>query len=290
MTLSRALKQHSLPFLVGWGVRRTLRLLTGRWRTLPDFVIIGGQRCGTTSLYNYLVENPAVVPAFMKEVHFFDNRFHKGLTWYRAHFSLERDRRRAREQGRASRVTGEATPYYLIHPHAPRRLFETMPQVRLIVLLRNPVDRALSQYHHQVRTGVEHLSFKEAIEKEMRELAGEREKMLADDDYQSPLMQSYSYLARGVYVDQLERWHRHFDREQLLILKSEDFYRDPASTVRQVCLFLGLPAWTGGPYPQYNRGEYANMDQALRQRLAAYFQPHNQRLCDYLGFDLGWDA
>jgi hypothetical protein len=289
MALRRALQRHSLPFLIGWGLRRSLRLLTGRWRALPDFIIIGGQRCGTTSLYHYLVGHPAVAPAFMKEVHFFDTRYDKGLNWYRAHFPLARERRRSREKGRLPMVSGEATPYYLLHPHAPKRIAASLPEVKLIALLRNPVNRAVSQYHHQVRMGAEPLSFEAAIEKEIREGAGERQKMLVDEAYQSPMFQGYSYLARGVYVEQLQRWHRHFEWERLLILCSEDLYRDPAATVQQVVEFLGLPAWRGGPYPPYNRGVYDDLDEDLRQRLAAHFREPNQRLYDYLGRDFGWD-
>jgi len=290
----RALRRYSPAYLAGWGLRRTARLLTGRWRTLPDFIIIGAQRCGTTSLYNYLVERQAIVPAFMKEVHFYDNHFHQGLNWYRSFFPLEKERRGCEAAGRPF-VTGEATPYYLIHPHAPRRVHDTLPGVRLIVLLRNPVDRALSQYHHQVRMGLETLSFEEAIEKEERVLAAERERVAADQVYQSPLLQSYSYLARGVYVDQLQAWLGFFPRQQVLILRSEDFYADVVATVAQVLRFLGLPAARdkahagGDEYRTYNQGEYGAMDAALRARLVAYFAPHNRRLYDYLGVDLGWD-
>ena len=138
MTLSRALKQHSLPFLVGWGVRRTLRLLTGRWRTLPDFVIIGGQH--SAPLYNYLVENPAVVSAFMKEVHFLD-RFTRG-THMRA-TSLERDRRRAPLNQPRPR------PYSSIHPHAPPAFIRNHAPGAAHRMFQNPVDRALSQYRHR---------------------------------------------------------------------------------------------------------------------------------------------
>jgi hypothetical protein len=273
----RALGTYSLPYLAAWTVRRTGRMLTGRWRRLPDFLIIGGQRCGTTSLYNYLVEHPGVAPAFMKEVHFFDNRFHKGPNWYRAHFPL-----------RESQVTGEATPYYLFHPQAPARAFATVPGARLIVLLRNPIERAFSQYHHQVRMGLETLSFEEAIEREKEGLAAEQNRLEADREYRSALHQTYSYLARGIYVDQLRAWQRFYDRGQMLVLKSEDFYGDPPAALAQVAAFLGLPACSSGSYPRYNRGDYAELSAPLRQRLGEYFAPHNRRLYEFLGTDLGW--
>ena len=275
--LRRALSRHSLPYLAMWATRRAWRMLTKRWRRLPDFLIIGGQRCGTTSLYNYLVEHPGVAPAFVKEVHFFDNRFEKGPGWYRAHFPLG-----------GSKVTGESSPYYLFHPHAPRRAFATVPGARLIVLLRNPIERAISQYHHQVRMGLETLSFEAALDKEARELAGEQERMEADEGYHSPLHQAYSYLARGIYVDQLGAWLRYYEREQMLILRSEDLYADPPATLARTTAFLGLPAWSPDSYPRYNRGDYAELSAAMRRRLGDYFEPHNQRLYEFLDIDFGW--
>ncbi len=291
MTVKRALDRHSLPFLAGWALKRSARLLTARRRRLPDFVIIGGQRCGTTSLYNYLVQHPGVDPAFMKETHFFDTHYHKGTNWYRAFFPLEGERAPAtapstRDGERP--LTGESSPYYLFYPHAPGRLLRTIPQARLIALLRNPVERAYSHYHHEVDMGLEDLSFEAALEREDRELPREAEKVLKDETYRSFFYQNYTYLSRGIYVDQLERWMGLFGSEQILVLKSEDFYSDPAATLRQVCEFLGLPPWELKSYKKYNLARYAPMEPATRQRLIAYFEGHNQRLYEFLGCDLGW--
>ncbi|NLF13599.1 MAG: sulfotransferase domain-containing protein [Anaerolineaceae bacterium] len=265
---------------------------------MPDFVIIGGQRCGTTSLYNYLVQHPGVSPAFMKETHYFDTHYHRGINWYRAFFPLEgkvpsapagqgrgtapgtRDRQRT--------LTGESSPYYLFYPHAPGRLARTVPQARLIALLRNPIERAYSHYHHEVKMGIERLSFEDALDREEKELPAEVEKVLQDETYRSFFYQNYTYLSRGIYVDQLERWTGLFDSEQLMVLKSEDFYADPAATLVQVCEFLDLPPWQLSSYKQYNLARYAPMEASTRERLAAYFEEHNQRLYSFLGHDLGW--
>jgi hypothetical protein len=294
-------------------------MATSPLRTLPDFVIIGAQRCGTTSLYNYLVQHPDVAPAFIKETHFFDLYFGRGLNWYRAYFPILSGLS-WKEPGagwlgqilpghgpatvgvrQRHVLTGESTPYYLFHPHAPRRIEEAVPNVKLLVLLRNPVDRAHSHYHHEVRMGAEERSFEEAIEREEKSLASETARLLEDEGYRSFTHMHHSYLARGIYVDQIQRWTEFFGRDQMMILRSEDFYHDPSACLEQVMHFLGLPgsgeypraqSGTGqkqGSYEKYRLGQYAEMDAATRRQLDAYFEPHNQRLFGYLGTDLGWE-
>jgi hypothetical protein len=274
-------------------------MATARMRTLPDFLIIGAQRCGTTSLYNYLVEHPSVSPAFMKETHFFDFNFHKGVNWYRAFFpsagllsspyqvplqARHSDARPPgqRSDGRRQRLTGESTPYYLFYPHAPRRVKETIPGVKLIVLLRNPVDRAYSHYHHEVRTGAEKASFEDALERERETMPREVAKIREDARYTSFSHVHHAYLSRGIYVDQLQPWVELFGRERMIIISSEDFYADPATAVGQVFDFLGMPGWTSSRYKKYNEAQYDRMDTAIRDRLIAYYKPHNQRLYEYL--------
>src|SRR5437667_354107 len=228
-----------------------------------------------------------------KDIHFFDRRFDKGLSWYRGHFPTRLGKYYSQRVRQQPFVTGEASPSYLFHPHAPGRVAQLLPGARLIVLLRNPVDRAYSQYFHAIELGHESLSFEEAIEGEEERTARERERILADERYYSHAYKHRSYLTRGIYVEQLRAWMELFGREQFLILKSEDFYADPAGTLKQVLAFLQLPETEPLPnkraYEQFNTNAYSGMDPALRQRLSEYFRPHNARLYDYLGVDFGWD-
>jgi len=251
---------------------------------LPDFLIIGAQKCGTTSLYHILMDHTHVAPAFKKELHYFDSsKFAKGAEWYRSNFpppSFENGQRI---------ITGEASPYYLYHPLAARRASQVVPQAKLIALLRNPVDRAYSDYRHRFSDGVETLSFEEAIEAEEERISGEREKILADEGYLSTSHRRYSYLARGVYVDQLRQWHEYFERDQLLVMKSEDFFARPEESLKDVLDFLELPVWDRKDYGRgRNRRSYDPMSPAVRERLESYFEPHNQRLYEYLSADFGW--
>ena len=184
-------------------LEKLYRGLTSPIRLLPDFLIIGTQRGGTTSLYNYLMGRPGVGPAAVKELHFFDKKFHKGSTWYRAHFPTGIQKYAFELTRKHHFVTGEASAYYLFHPHAPRRIAQLLPDAKLIVLLRNPIDRAYSQYNFEVDLGRESLSFEDAVAAEEERIGKERERILADERYVSFDHSRYSYLARGVYVDQL---------------------------------------------------------------------------------------
>ncbi len=262
-------------------------------RLLPDFLIIGTQRGGTTSLYHYLQAHPSVYAAATKDTHFFDKKFHKGVGWYRAHFPTRMVRTYAQRFRQPPFVTGEASPSYLFYPHAPKRVATVLPQVKLIVLLRNPVSRAYSQYYHAIELGHETLSFEESLEREEERTAKEYELMLTDEYYYSHAYKHQSYLSRGIYVDQLQSWLALFPREQFLILKSEEFYADPAATLKQVLAFLGLPEVAlpdrKQHYKQYNNNTYRKMEPALRQRLLEYFASHNARLYELLGVNFGWD-
>jgi hypothetical protein len=275
------------------GVRAVLlkpRLVTSRWRMLPDFVIIGGQRCGTTSLYRYLTEHPSCIHAFEKEVHYFDRHYGRDLCWYRANFPMRSYKSLVERHAGAPALTGEATPNYMFHPIAPRRLAEHVPQARLIALLRNPVERACSHYHHEVWLGHETLDFEQALDAEEERLRGEQSRILEDPGYSGFNHAHFSYANRGIYVDQLLEWMRYFPRERLLVIKSEDMYEEPDRILQEVQRFLGLPVKRLAGYKTYNVGHYdEGMEARLRKRLLDFFAPHNQRLYAYLDRDFGWD-
>ena len=232
---------------------------------LPDFVIIGAQKGGTSFLYYLLARHPLVQPAARKELHFFDqpDRFAKGAEWYRRCFP------RSGWKDGSRTITGEATPYYLFDHNVAKRMCEVVPQTRLIALLRNPIDRAYSHYQMQVKRGTEPGTFEEVIER-----------------------QHSSYVSRGIYVDQLLRWFEFFSKEQMLILKSEDFFERPVETLKPVLKFLQLPDWQPEASELERRrhtGAYSKkMDPSTRRRMEAYFEPHNQRLYECLGVDFGW--
>ena len=209
--------------------RLGLRFLTSPLRVLPDFLVIGAKKCGTTALYSYLTQHPSIAPAFRKEIYYFNTLFGRGRHWYRSHFPTAAELRRMRREHGGPTLTGEATPDYLFDFHAPRRAFETVPQARLIAILRNPVDRAYSFYNHNLRAGIEELSFSQAIDREQERLEGQRERVRADEACFSFAWDHYSYATRGVYVDQLREWTSRFPRYASWTRKTRPFPPLPRS-------------------------------------------------------------
>lgn len=198
-------------------------------RPLPAFLIIGTMRGGTSSLFKYLDSHPETGASLRKEIRFFTRYWDKGLDWYRAHFPITR-----------RRLTFEATPDYLFHPFAPMRAAETVPETKLIVLLREPVARALSHYQHMVRLGLEQRSFAQALEEEDRLIETSLARFQENDLLWQPKFFQHSYLSRGSYAAQLERWLCLYPKEKLLILWSEDLYRNPRFILQKIAKFLDI--------------------------------------------------
>lgn len=256
--------------------------VTAPLRGLPSALIIGAQKGGTTSLFSYLLQHPDVLPPFRKEVHYFDLHYRAGVRWYRGHFPYS-------HRLRGGSITLEASPYYLVHPLVPQRVAQLLPNVKLIALLRNPVDRALSHYQHEVRGGRESLSFAEALAREPERLAGEVARLETEPEYYSYNHHRYSYVHRGLYLKQLLRWTRHFPRAHLLILQSERLFRDPAGTTAAVHQFLGLsPHQLRVDRPFVPKEYDRNLPAERRAHLASFFEPHNRELFQWLGEEFDW--
>jgi len=277
---------------MGPGLTRALRLLglleTGRRielgrrmrepHALPDAVILGAQKSGTSSLHYYLVQHPQVIAPLRKEVHYFDVGYQHGEAWYRAHFG------RRGQPG----LNIDSSPYYLFHPAVPGRLHALLPDARLIVLLRDPVRRAYSHYWHERDKGRETLDFEAAIAAEPSRL-DDAEAALADGRIEcSAAHQHFSYLARGRYAEQLERWFARFPREQFLVLRFEDLARDPLAALNRTLGFLGLPPAQSVRSDARNTRRYVPMNEDTAGRLREYFAPHNRRLEALLGQPMGW--
>jgi hypothetical protein len=228
-------------------------------------------------LYAYLRWHPQVTGPSFKEVSFFDRHYARGERWYRAHLPIRR-----------SGIVGEASPSYLFHPLAPKRVARMLPRARLIALLRNPVDRAFSHYQHEVALGREELSFENALAREEERMQGELERMLRDPTYFSHAWWNYTYAARGRYAEQLERWFAAFPRDQLLVLFTEELAADTPGTYGRVLDFLGVDARDLDSYPRIFEREYGGMDPTTRARLENEFAEPNRRLAEVLEREPPW--
>jgi hypothetical protein len=271
---------------------RLVTVPTARLRGLPDFLIIGTQRGGTTSLYRYLERHPAVLPAVLnKGVHFFDEHYGRGVGWYRSHFPTEPTKAIVRRRRHVDRViTGEGSPYYLFHPLAAQRIAAVLPEARFIAVLRDPVARAHSHYQHEVARGFEDLSFEDALEREAERLEGEQERMRSDPEYFSFHLQHHSYVARGMYLEQILIWHSLIPPERLLILDSAELFGDPNGTYARVLTFLGLAPHSLDAYEKMNAHNYDRMSPAALAFLRERFSTPNRELSAYLGREFDWPA
>jgi hypothetical protein len=268
------------------GILSVYRQATWQDRALPDFIIIGAQKCGTTSLYKYLIQHPQILPSLKKEVHFFDggldpgvDNFEKGTPWYSSHFP-------ARINMKAAQKTFEATPAYIFNPLAAKRIYDLIPQVKLIALLRNPTERAISHYFQEKRKGMESLPILEALEKEETRL----ETSIKAKDYKSDIFRRYSYKSRGLYRNQLDRYIEHFPLKQILIIPSEEFFARPDSSLTRVCEFIGVDK--AFKIPDLEARNVASNRHEIEPKVYEYlnnfFLPNNQALYELVGEDYGW--
>lgn len=262
--------------------------LTSRARMLPAFLIVGAQRCGTTSMYRTLSQHPAVVKAVLhKGVHYFDMNYGRSLGWYRAHFPLA-SRAAGASPSSIAPVTFESSPYYMFHPLAAGRIAADLPAVKLLVLLRDPVERAYSAWAHERARGFETEPFERALELEASRLAGEAERIAAEPGYLSLSHQHHAYTGRGQYIEQLERLEAVVGRDRIHVVDSGDFFARPEPAYDSVLDFLGLP---GGEYPEFERHNArprSAMPEPVRASLAGHFAPYDERLAAWLGWIPSW--
>jgi len=257
--------------------------------SLPDFMIIGAQKCGTSSLYSYLVQHPGIIAAEIKEINYFGHPSERarGKSWYASHFCTIAEKESLQDRLGYTPITGEATPH-MNKPLVPKFVHEMLPSVKLIALLRNPVDRAFSHYHHNRQfPGKEPLTFKDAIE--------EAPHILPDDVMKDEwLYYNYdyrSYITRGFYDEQLERWYEYFPKKNILVINSEIFFANPASELKKVLQFLNMPDYKFDVSLARNIGDYeSKIDNDLNHYLVSTFRPHNRKLFQLIEQDYGWPS
>jgi len=246
---------------------------------LPHFLGLGTQKGGTTSLHHLLAQHPQVFLPASKEVHYFSLHDQEPLSWYSAHYL----------EARPGQLRGDITPYYLFHPRAPGRIRSVLPKAHLIVLLRNPVNRALSQFFHAKRHGFEPLDLEAALAAEPQRLAGAQARLAAtgSNDYSH---QKHSYVSRSRYHEQLARFEALFPRQQLLVLRSEDLFETTETCWARIQAFLGLkPMPLRAPLTRANagRGEADRVPEAVRAQLRQQLADTTTAMAEKYG--IHWD-
>lgn len=276
------------------------RIIAKPNRLAPSFMIIGAMKAGTTSLFSYLTQHPEITNPQFKEIHYFDYYWSRPHKWYLAHFP-------ATDPHRPELIAGEATPGYLPHPKAAERLASRLPDTKIIVLLRNPVERAISHYFHEKRVGFETRTLAEAMHSKDAWITGndltvEEEREWIESIFKRRRSQTRhpdcilervpmhrAYIARSLYADQLKQWFTHFKREQILIMDSHELFSEPRASYMKTLDFLGLDFFDIGPMKTHLAGKYdASIDPAVIDYLQETFSEPNQRLYNMLGVDYNW--
>ncbi|MDJ0789594.1 MAG: sulfotransferase domain-containing protein [Myxococcota bacterium] len=272
-----------------WKEMTAWRHLSSPWRVLPDFVVIGAQRGGTTSLYRNLITHAQIATCIRKEVHYFDAYFEEGPYWYRGHFPTAGALRRERRRVGGPVLTGEATPMYLVDPICRARLAELLPDAKLFVLLRDPVARAYSQYQVRVVNYDETASFETILEKDLALQADDPAALMSIRDQRlAETFPTGTEIARGLYTYQLEHLFELFPRENVFIEASEVMFADEEAYYRRACEFLGIADFAPDTFVAMRPPKYPDIEPETQERLDAFFRPHNERLFELLGRRLPW--
>ncbi|MBX6321654.1 MAG: sulfotransferase domain-containing protein [Rhodospirillaceae bacterium] len=272
-------------------VRRLLargRQAAGVATMTPDFLVVGAQKAGTSSLFHYLIAHGSYLRPVLKETNYFDVNYDRGLAWYLSYFpSLARKRAREAATG-GPVITGESATYYVIHPWAPVRIRQNFPAAKIIIMMRDPVTRAISHYNHNIRAGREPLPMLEAFEREAERVEPVARRLAEDPDYPCFEHQHYSYLLRGRYLEQIQRWMQLFPREQIHLILSEEMFADPDRELRALCRFLGIPERSLDSYGVANPDRSRRRDDRATAFLMDYFRTPNRLLSEFLGRPLPW--
>lgn len=252
--------------------------------SFPHFIIVGAQRCGTTSLFYYLSQHPELLLSSKKEIHYFDRHYQRGSRWYESFFPKTLGHKK----------TGEASPNYLLSRHAARRIARDLPEARLIVLLRNPIDRAYSHFQGKRVMGVEPLAtFEQALEQEAVRTQVAAQRLATDANYYSASHRNFSYIARGMYFQQIRFWLDECDRSRMLFVKSENLFREPTTQLELIHRFLGIapvrPAdLTPKGVGRLGTREYPPIREETRAWLTEVFRNDVRRLARVVGPEFDW--
>ncbi|MEQ6896508.1 sulfotransferase domain-containing protein [Microbacterium sp. KR10-403] len=278
---------------------RLIGSLTAAWRPLPDFLLIGTKRGGTTSFYYDLLKVPQIVPMFpsakhlpkaneTKGVHFFDSNYHRGLRWYRSYMPTRGARDRAARRLGMPVLVGEASPYYLFHPLAAQRAHEAMPDAKIVLLLRDPVQRTYSHWKERRRSNAEPLSFEDALAAEPERLKGEEEKLANDPRYYSYAHEQQSYFSQSLYAKSLRRWADLFGMSNILVITSEEYYANQPAMIAQTAEFLGLDVESVAADARMNAAIGEPLSPELESRLRREFAADRHELEAMVGRSLPW--
>tara|TARA_B110000196_G_C21089062_1_gene636591 strand:+ start:372 stop:1208 length:837 start_codon:yes stop_codon:yes gene_type:complete len=260
--------------------KRGLSGITASTRVLPNFIIVGTVRSGTTSLYYNICEHPSINSAAYDEIGFFDSNYHLGMNWYRSMFATEKKMNSIKkETGYA--ITGEDTPFYFWKKEVVERIFKVLPDVKIIAIFRNPVDRAYSNYNLGLRAKTEKLTFENSIDEEIT--------FLDEHTFRESIDRRRSYLSKGIYEKQIRLWLDVFPKEQIHILSTEDMQKNPQDTILKIFKFLNLSEYNIKNPQKQKQVEYQKMNEQTRKRLINFYKPYNEKFFEIIEQKFEWN-
>ncbi len=262
-------------------VKRGISGITASSRVLPDFIIGGTVRSGSTSLYYNICEHPSVLEASYDEIGFFDSNYHLGIEWYRSMFPKQKEMNEIRKSTGFA-ITGEDTPFYFWKKEAIERISEMIPDIKIISIFRNPVDRAFSNYNLGIRLKTEELSFEESIEEELN--------YIKRNGFRNAVDRKRSYISKGIYEKQIKFWFEIFPKEQIHILSTEDMHKNPEKELQKIFKFLEIPEYTIKNPQKQKSAKYEKMNEKTRERLLNYYQPFNEKFFKIINQKFDWDV
>ena len=260
--------------------KRGVAGITASNRVLPNFIIAGTVRSGTTSLYYNICEHPSVLPADYDEIGFFDSNYHLGINWYRSMFPTQKHMNEIKEKTGNS-ITGEDTPFYFWKKEAAERILKDLTNTKIIIIFRNPVDRAYSNYKLGVRFDSENLTFENAIEEEIE--------FLEKNTFRESIERKRSYLTKGLYYNQIKIWFDIFPRKQIHILSTEEMQKDPQKSLSKIYKFLDISEYTIKNPQKRKFVKYEKMNDETRKKLLECYKPHNEKFFQVIEKKFDWE-
>ena len=281
-------------------IQRHIFAITGFIRVIPDFLVIGAKRCGTTSLYQHLSEHPCISRSPRDNIGFFNENYHLGINWYKSLFPTKFTRDKIiKKHGKF--LTYDVTPQYLREPYVAKRMFQTFPKMKLIVLLRNPIDKSYSHHimgknsntlnNNPEWKGIDNkqVSFEYIVNRDIEFISKyEKKNGELNDNYFRNVI-TKTNLARGFYAQFLRKWFDVYDRKQFLILSSSELANSTQKTLNKIFNFLEIPEYDIPDTTKINTQKYEPMKKQTREILIQFFKKYNNELYELIDRKFDWD-
>ncbi len=262
-------------------IGRKFKGITAAQRKLPDFLVIGGKRCGTTTLFEFLRQHQMIAEPVIDHMGFFDDNYSIGINYYKSFFPIKTEET-------AKKLDYDVTTSYLTSPFVAERVAKEIPNVKIIVLLRNPTSRAWSDYNASQKKDASEEEFQTYIDDELQELeASDFEEKVSKNDYN--MSEPFSnFIKKGLYAVYLKKWLKLFPRKNFLFISTESFSNDENKVFKQIFDFLGLSNFEIHKLQRMSKGNYEKLNPKIKNKLDLFFAPHNDELFKLINEKYDW--